>query len=250
MDSSTVAVLLVIGLVVLIAFFIFLMFYTTARHHQQVSNVLIPLGFEKNDADKDLVTSKFSIVSERYSKDKRAAVINLHRKQAAEYTLYVCEYHLMSASGRARGADYLLAGVLSQDLHLPRFTVEPNPQQFRRAGKMLEAVFSNLSTSTLQKIQTSNPQFNDRFNLYAPAGLSVDDLVSEAAMRLLLSAGNITLDAKGDTFVLSSLDIESERVARKFDPHKLRQLVDLARMLTDEFRHGKKPGTNREIPQA
>lgn len=234
MNFSTVTILIIIGLIAFVAFFFFLMFYTTARYHQKINKILAELGFIKNDADKKLVTEKFLIAIEQ-NLDKKAVVINLHKKQLSKYNIYVCEYHSMSSSGKSRGADWLLAGIVSQDLKVPRFSVKPIPQLSGLVGKILQSFSSNFSISTLHKIQTSNSKFNNRFNLYAKASLTAEEIISERIMNYLLSAGNVELEANDDTLVFFNIDIEAERLAKKIDSNKIKQLIDLTQKVTEEL---------------
>ncbi|MCS7067825.1 MAG: hypothetical protein NZN28_04205 [Meiothermus sp.] len=231
---SIQAIVLLVGLVAFAVLGLFLMIAGAARQNRRLAEALKPLGFQSDNLDKALVTQKFSLVTERFA-DTRATVTTLFKKHTPDHTLYICNYHPRSASGRATGSSYWLVGALDPNLDLPRFAVEPVPTQGGLLGKMLRTAYAHFSVPGLQKIPTGFPGFDQRFYVYAPPGLSASALMSANVMQHLLSSGHVALEAKGDTLILSSLDLEAERKAKGLDPNKLIQLTALVQTLLAEF---------------
>lgn len=233
MNNTVITLLVVLGFLVLTVLMFLLTVSSASRWGKRLGEMLTSLGFHASPEDKEVLAQRLKIVNERHS--GRRLVMHLYRYVSIEkdYTLYFCDYRFSSASGKARGAQQLVVCLTSKKLTLPRFTVEPIPQQTGVTGNILRAMVNAIPLPGLRRVETANPSFNQRYTLYVAEERPQTNFLPDIVINRLISKEGIYLDAKSDTLILRSLDVDY----RQLDTQKASDLIAMAKKLFDDFGH-------------
>ncbi len=233
MNNTVIASLIILGFIALIAFMFFIMIRGATRWGTELGEILASLGLYDSPEDKDVLAPHLKIVNERHS--SKRLIMHLYRYTSIDkdYKLYFCDYRFSSASGKASGSQQLVVCLISKKLTLPRFTIEPIPQQTGTTGKILRAIANAFPLPGLHTVQTTNPSFNQRYTLYVAKEQTQTKFLPDTITNRLISSEGIYLDAKNDTLTLRSLDVDY----RKLDTQNISDLISLAKKLFDDFSH-------------
>lgn len=233
MDSSQPASLVLMGIVFVIGTGIALAFADALRWRKRIASLALSLGFEPvtDQLEKSRLSEKLRIVNQRHQ--GKRVMLHLFKRSAGSYDVFLCDYRFASASGKARGGERFILALVSNGWNIPRFSIEAIPESKNALIRALNRFAQNLPIPGLERVESQDPTFNQRFRLFAQSGSGLSALPGGSTgfaslSSQLLAEGSVYLDAGGDTLVLSSLEIDAERIQRKTDPQKFERLMSLA----------------------
>jgi hypothetical protein len=223
----TAAVLL--GFALVAGLFVYLTVRDAGRWRMKLEHILLPIGFlpVTSKPEKELLGEQLSIVNPAHP--GRRLVKHLYRRGSAhgEFHVFVCDTYFGSASGKARGGNWLLVGLTSGALRLPRFSVHTVGAGSGLATRMFGALSQLFDVPGLQRIGTGDPELDSQVHLYAEPGQTQVPVPTALLRELRDCAGGTSLEAHADTMVLSSLGVLADRVRQVLDPQKLQAQLQL-----------------------
>lgn len=219
----------ILGMALLAGAFIYLAVLGASGWRKQLETVLLPLGFRycESKQDKADLARQLTVANPRHRGGR--LVMHAFRRSSAQddYEIYVCDYRFASASGRARGAQWILVCLISRHLALPWCSLESVPDESGLGARLFRGLSDTFAIPGLVKVATDDPAMRSllvytvdgRPNL--PAGVP----------ELLKEAKGTCLDAKGQVLILSNLAMTADRVRNVLDPQKLLGQMHLAGQL-------------------
>lgn len=224
----TIAVLL--GFALLAGLFVYLTVLDAGRWRKKMEHILLPIGFQPvtSEPEKATLGEQLAIVNPAHP--GRRLVKHLYRRKSADgdFHVFVCDTYFASASGKARGGNWLLVGLTSSSLRLPRFSVQTIGAGSGAGVAMFGALSQLFDVPGLHRVQTGDPELDPQVRLYVEPG-KTEPPVSMALLRELRNcAGGTSLEASADTLVLNSIGVMADRVRQLLDPQKIQAQIQLA----------------------
>ena len=203
---------------------------------RKLDDILLPIGFQRcdSDADKTALADRLQIVNPRHQ--GRRLLLHLYRRPDPDgrYTLYVGDYRFASAGGRTSGGSWIIVALVAPTLALPRLAIDGIPQGSALATRLAQALGDGLALPGLRKVMSGDAALDARFQVHLGPEAEGEEgaEVVPAVLALLSQAGNApSLDARGDTLVLSSVAMGSDRMRQVLDSQKLQGLLHQAQQL-------------------
>ncbi len=233
MSNALLVVLVVLGFASIAGLFVYLTVLDAGTWRRKLDDILLPIGFQRCDAaqDKAHLAHRLQIVNRRHP--GKRLLMHLYRRAAAGHdaTVYVCDYHFASASGRGRGGQWLLVCLVSGTLSLPAVSIERVPGESDVAGKLFRAMANTFELPGMQRMRTGTASMDARFHVYL-ANTNTDTSALHALLEVLAaSSTDASLDTQGDIVVLSSTSMMADRVRQVLDSQKLQGQIQLASRL-------------------
>lgn len=239
MSNSVLVVVVVLGLAALASLFVYLAVRGAGGWRRKLDQILLPVGFERceSDADTAALAQRLRIVNPRHQ-DKRL-VMHHYRRAAVDtgFTVHVCDYHFASASGKARGGNWLLVCLVSPALDLPRVSIDSVPPQSGLAARMLRSLADTLEMPGMLRVRAGTPDLDARFHVYAQDAGAVSTFLPIVLRALAQSDSGASLDASGDTLALCSVAMLADRMRQVLDSQKLLGLIELVARLHHALAH-------------
>ena len=200
------------------------------KWEKQLNKTLLALRFDKSEDNNANLAKHLMIINERKTGPGQRKIYNLYSRREQNFDIYICDYLISSSSsGYITWERHLTICVVSQQLNLPRFSIEAIPQLEGWMLKLTETAFSSSPLPLLQEKKISNLQFNKRFKLYCSEEIEPGKFFEASLFNEFIQQGNVNLDAKADTLAFHNLDIEIDRLHNKFDSQKIITLVSFAK---------------------
>jgi hypothetical protein len=224
----TVTVLL--GFALVAGLFVYLTVRDAGKWRAKLEHILLPIGFLPvlSKPEKAALGEQLAIVNPGHP--GRRLVKHLYRRESAhgEYQVFVCDTYFASASGKARGGNWLLVGLTSNTLHLPHFCVQTAGAGGAVANRMFNALSQLFDVPGLQRLRTGDAQLDDQVQVHAEPGLAHPPLAPAMLRELRDCAGGTSLYAHADMLVLNSLGVLADRMRQVLDTQKLQAQIQLA----------------------
>lgn len=224
----TVTVLL--GFALVAGLFVYLTVRDAGKWRTKMEHILLPIGFlpVPSQPEKAALGEQLAIVNPAHP--GRRLVKHLYRRESAdgEYRVFVCDVYFASASGKARGGNWLLVGLTSRTLHLPHFCVQTAGASGGVANRMFSALSHLLDVPGLHRLRTGDAQLDDQVHLHAEPGQTQIPVPTELLRALRDCAGGTNLYAHVDMLVLNSLGVMADRMRQALDSQKLQAQIQLA----------------------
>lgn len=232
-------VLVVLGFAAMASLFVYLAVRGAGGWRNKLDHILLPIGFEHGDSgrDKSALAQRLSIVNPRHQ-DKRL-VMHHYRRAAVDtgFTVHVCDYHFASASGKARGGNWLLVCLVAPALDMPRLSIDSVPTQSGVAARLMRSLADTLDMPGMSRLSCGAPDLDARFHVYAQDAGAVGAVLPVVLAELARSDIGASLDASGDTLVLCSVAMLADRMRQILDSQKLLELIELATRLHRTLSH-------------
>lgn len=231
MGSATPVVMVLIGFALLAALFVYLAVRNADKWRRKMEDILLPIGFAPVSAPSERAALAQSLAIVQPAHTGKRLLKHAYRRADPDgrFTLYVCDYYFGSASGRAGGGNWLLVCLKAETLALARFSVHTLPAQ---AGDFHSRLFALLGQVIdmpgLQRLQTGDAALDRRHQIFVSPGERTLPVSPALLGSLGDAAGGASVDAGGDTLVLSSIDMLAERMRQTLDPQKVQALLQAA----------------------
>ena len=240
MSNFMIVVVTLLGFSLVAGLFIYLTVLDAGRWRKKIETALLPMGFEVciSGEEKIALAQRLLIVNPRHQ--GKRLLMHLYRRASADgsHDLYFCDYQFASASGKARGAQWLLICLISRELDLPRFSIGSIPETSGIAGKLFQGLSETFPMPGLERVKTGDAEFDKRFCIYADSGKAKQVMpLLERVTPALRARGGVCLDAQGDSLILSSIEMGADLRRHAFDPQKLSRLVNAASSLFETIRN-------------
>lgn len=224
----TITVLL--GFALVAGLFVYLTVRDAGKWRAKMDHVLLPIGFLPVMSRTEKAALGEQLASVNPAHPGRRLVKHLYRRGAehGEFHVFVCDAYFASASGKARGGNWLLVGLTSRSLRLPRFSVQTAGAGGGVANRMFGALSQLFDMPGLHRIETGDAELDSQVHLYAEPGQTQAPLPPDLLRALRDCAGGTSLYAHADTLVLHSLGVLADRVRQVLDPQKLQAQIQLA----------------------
>lgn len=239
MSNAMTTLLVLLGFAAVAGLFVYLAVVDGRRWPRRLDAVLLPLGFSRDDteAQAQWLAQRLRIVQPRH--EGKRLLKHVYRRPGPDgrSTLFVCDYYFASAGGRARGGSWLLVCLVSSALVLPRFSIDTLPLAATgAAGRLFDAASDALPLPGLQRLSTGEDDLDQRLRVYTTPSQQGLPLSAELMRVLAATAGGTSLDAEGDTLVLTSIAMLADRVRGTLDSQKLLAMAHLAHRLEAALR--------------
>jgi len=228
---ATQTVLMLVGLALLAALFVYLTVRDADKWRRKLEDILLPIGFAPVSvpAERAALAQSLGILQPAHTRKRLLQHAYRRPDPDGRFTLYVCDYYFASASGRARGGNWLLVCLKSESLALVRFSVHTLPAE---AGAINSRLFALLGQAIdmpgLQWLPTGDTALDQRCQVFVPTGERTLPVPAALLRSLGDVAGGANVDAGGDTLILSSIGMMAERIRQVLDPQKLQALMHAA----------------------
>ena len=228
---TTLTVLVLLGFVLIASLLVYLTVRNAAQWRQKLDDILLPIGFAPvaSPSERATLEQALSIVNTAHRGKRLLKFVYRRAESRGPSVTYVCDYYFGSGSGKARGGTWLLVCLISEALRLPRFSVHTLPES---AGPTNRRLFRLLAQTRempgLHRIPIGDAALEERFMVYAQDKHAALPLQGDLLHSLGNSAGGSSLDAGGNTLVLSNIGMMADRIRQVLDPQKLQAQIHLA----------------------
>jgi hypothetical protein len=233
MSNSLLVIVLVLGFAAVAGLFVALTVRDAGGWRKKLDNILLPIGFERCEAepDKAAIAQRLRIVNPRHQ--GKRIVMHHYRRAApgADFTVHVCDYHFASASGKARGGNWLLVCLVAPALDLPRLSIDNIPQDSGMASRLMRSLADTLEMPGMVRVPCGEAELDRRFHLYAQDPQAASAIAPLLLHELAASTAGASVDTLGDTVALCSIPMLADRTRQVLDGQKLQGLVYLAQRL-------------------
>lgn len=230
MSSGLLTTMVLLGFAVVAGLFVYLTVLDAGKWRKKMDGILLPIGFEPatSDSDKALLTTALAISNP--SHPGKRLLKHLYRRQSPgeEFMVFVCDVYFGSASGKARGGNWLLVCLVSQALAVPRFSIYTTPTGSGAATRLFGMLSQWVDLPGLIRITTGDPALDARFKVYVEPNRAELPISRDLLHQLGECAGGASIDAKANTLVLTSISMMADRVRQVLDPQKLQAHIQLA----------------------
>lgn len=225
--------LVLAGFAVIVAVMLVLTVRGGGQWRRKLDDLLLPIGFVRCDSasDKDALAQRLQIVNPRHQ--GRRLLMHLYRRDVPQEgcTLYVGDYRFASAGGRTSGGNWMVVALVAPALALPRLCIDGIPQDSALVARLARALGDSAQPPGLRRVTSGDAAMDARFVVHlGPADQGTT--VLPAVLQILDGAGSApSLDAQGDTLVLSSAAMMADRMQQTLDTQKLQSQLHLAQQL-------------------
>jgi hypothetical protein len=233
MNNSPLITWVIFGFATMAGLFVYLTVRDAGGWRNKLDDILLPVGFERCDAERDkaAIAQRLRIVNPRHQ-GKRVVMHHYQRAApSADFTVHVCDYHFASASGKARGGNWLLVCLVSPRLDLPRLSIDNIPPGPGIASRLMRSLADTLEMPGMARVPCGETELDRRFHLYAQDPQAASTTAPVLLRELAASTASANLDANGDTLALCSIPMMADRMRQVLDSQKLQGLVHLAERL-------------------
>lgn len=234
MNQGAVVSLAVLGVAVLAGLFIYAAVRGGSVWRKKMDAMLLPIGFAScQDAEARASLAKRLLMVNTRHRGKRL-LMGAYRRPSpqGDFDIYVCDYRFASASGHASGASWILVCLVSNVLHLPRFTIESVPENAGTAGRLFDALADSLDRPGMDKFDVEASRLDKRFHVYVEARQKDRFQTFAKSLTLALQDNKgVCVEAGGDALILTSIPMIADQVRQDIDSRKLLGLIHLATSL-------------------
>jgi len=230
--------LVLAGFAVIVAVMLALTVRGAGQWRRQLDELLLPIGFTRcgADTDKAAIAQRLQVVNPRHA--GKRLLMHLYRRDAPDgsHSIYVGDYRFASAGGRTSGGNWVIIALVAPMLDLPHLAIDGIPQDSALASRLARALTDALEMPGLQRVTTGDAGLDARFHAHADNAES-SQAILPAMLALLDAAGTApSLDAQGDTLVLSSAAMIADRMRQLLDNQKLQAQLHLGQKLFQALR--------------
>ncbi len=231
MGFATQTVSILVGFALLASLFVYLTVRDAGNWRRKMEDILLPIGFAPVSvpAERAALAQSLGILQPAHTGKRLLQHAYRRPDPDGRFTLYVCDYYFGSASGRARGGNWLLVCLRSDALALARFIVHTLPAEAGAFhGRLFALLGQAIDMPGLQRLQTGDASLDQRCQVFVPTGERTLPLPAALLRSLGDVAGGANVDAGGDILILSSIGMMAERIRQVLDPQKLQALMQAA----------------------
>jgi hypothetical protein len=221
------------GFAVIVAFMLALTVRGAGQWRRKLDDILLPIGFVRCDAasDKDVMARRLLFVNPRHQ--GRRLLMHLYRRDAPQdgCTLYVGDYRFASAGGRTSGGNWVIVALVAPALGMPRLCIDGIPQDSATVARLARALGERQEPPGLRRVTSGDAAMDARFQVHL-GSTEESAAMLPAVLQILADALSApSLDAQGDTLVLSSASMMADRIRQVLDTQKLHAQLHLAQQL-------------------
>ncbi len=241
MSNVMVTLIVLVGLAALAGLFLYLTVLDAGRWRKKLDAVLTPIGFlPAGESEKNALEKRLRITHPRH--DGKRLLLRLYGRPSStgDCRIYVCDYRFSSASGKARGAAWLLVCLVSDALALPRVHVEGVPALPSWMNTLQGALADAMDIPGAKRWILGDQDFDRRYRVFHFEEGAAPALLPALSAILRETPGGVGVDMEKDTLVLTSIEILADRVRQEIDPQKLLGLIHCASRLREVL--GEDPG--------
>jgi hypothetical protein len=211
LSQTLLVVLMVLGFAVVAGAGVALTVRSGGAWQKRLEDILLPLGFVPcaDAGQRAALAQHLTLLNPRHA-GKRLLMHAWQRGGGgADPAVYVCDYHFASAGGRGTGGAWLVVCLVHEKLALPHVVIQALPDGSGTAARLMRSLVDAMTPPGLQRVPTVNPALDQRFRVYAPAGVTPPSVLLDVLSK---STQGSCLDARGPLLALSSVGMMADRV--------------------------------------